>query len=84
MLFVAPTGAGLAASLTPPAGMKKKFLYVLKREATAITPDKLASTLIVGEVSPAVLEQLNTVGSEVFMPLLSSVESSHPPNARLH
>ena len=61
----------LVASMTFPGLMKKKSIYFLKNEATAV-PDKLDQHLILGELPPTPLDFLSSVLEEVYLPLLSN------------
>ena len=69
--FICHNGPNLSAQFTPPPQPKKKLMYFLKPKLQHVTMENI-DQLIVGDLSPAVLEQLSTLGSEVFLPLISS------------
>ena len=77
-----PSGVGkstIVAQLAPPNSPKKKFLYFMKAALRPLTLETM-QTLTFGEVAPTVLEQLSTLGQEVFLPLMSSPTAHHAEN----
>ncbi|XP_067164351.1 dynein axonemal heavy chain 17 [Apteryx mantelli] len=74
VLALSPAGQLLPAGRFPPA-LKGKGVYFVKRKRENITRDNCEAGLLVGDISPAPVEQLIAVVEEVVHPLLLSEEN---------
>ena len=58
--------------MVSPSQLKRKSIYFIKRQISAIVADKLDTELIMGDLSPNPLEFLSTVLEEVYLPLVTN------------
>lgn len=55
-----------------PSSYSKKTIYFIKKSKVSLTPENIASSLLVGEVSESALETLSLVSNQLFLPILKN------------
>ena len=57
---------------TAPASQKKKMMWMLKAEPGQISAKNIAASVMVGDLSPKLLENMHQTLAGVFLPLISN------------
>lgn len=71
-IFFSDGAKELQVFAKPPAGLKKKMVYLLKGEGGPLTAESIRSAVLFGDLHPKPLDGLLQSCADVYLPLISS------------